>query len=246
MRQPRIHTPQDLTPGALIHLEEQASHHLCQVLRMRAGQSLILFNGRGGEYHGQIHKADRRACEIRLESFDPIERESPLQIHLGLALSKGDRFDWALQKATELGVSEITPLITARTEVRLKGDRLEKKHNHWQRLIESACEQSFRTRLPLLHPCLDYADWLQQCSGVGFILHPGLSESDWTSTTNPGRLSLTIGPEGGFDEQEIQQARLAGLQGLSLGPRILRTETAPLVAIGILQWRWGDFRPLDQ
>ncbi len=208
---------------------------------MRAGEPLILFNGKGGEYQASIKEADKRGCIVSLESFDSIDRESPLQIHLGLALSKGERFDWALQKATELGVTQITPLITARTEVRLDQKRLQKKMSHWQRLIESACEQSLRTKLPELHECQSLNDWFEQQSGFGFILHPGLPGSNWASAENPRQVSLTIGPEGGFDEHEVEAAQKAGLQGLSLGTRILRTETAPLTAISILQWRWGDF-----
>lgn len=240
MRTPRIFTEQALATGRLVTLEQQASRHLCQVLRFKSGQPLILFNGNGGEYQAVIQAANPKACQIRIDSYDPVDRESPLHIELGLALSKGDRFDWALQKATELGVSAIRPLMTERTEVRLKGERLNKKMGHWQRALAHACEQSGRNRLPLFREPLNYSDWLPKVdtSQPAYLLHPGLDEEAPAAT--PQQLTLAVGPEGGFGDGEVQAALDAGFQGLSLGPRVLRTETAPLAALTLLQWRWGD------
>ncbi len=242
MRTPRIYTAQALQAGQLVRLEGSASRHLCQVLRLRGGDPLILFNGRGGEYRAELETADARACSVRLLEHDPNERESPLFIHLGLGLSKGDRFEWALQKATELGVSRITPMLTERTELRLDAARMEKKLTHWQRLIESSCEQCHRTRLPLLDASCEWQSWLGQASDVpSFILHPNSAGSRLTESNPPTTVRLAIGPEGGFSANEIEQALQAGFQPLALGPRVLRTESAPLAGISVLQWLWGDW-----
>lgn len=242
MRIPRIFVGQKLAPATQITLDSDASRHLCQVLRCRDGQDLVLFDGIGGEYSARVVKADKRACHVQLLEFDSQNRESPLKITLGLAMSKGDRFDWALQKSTELGVFCIQPLITERSELHLNAERLAKKMEHWKRLIISSCEQCQRNLSPTLEAPLEFPDWASQDrQGPAFILQPGAtSEGLASKTTEIENVSLAIGPEGGFSQTEVELALSKGFVGMPLGPRILRTETAPVAAISILQWHWGD------
>jgi 16S rRNA (uracil1498-N3)-methyltransferase len=242
MRLPRIYSDQDLAVNTQVVLEEAASRHLCQVLRCKAGQPLVLFNGRGGEYSAVLEQADHRACRVSIDVFDPVNRESPLKIHLGLALSKGDRFDWALQKSTELGVFAIYPLLTERTEMHLTEERMSKKMLHWERLISSSCEQSQRNVPPQLHNPLSLEQWLSlDRQGACFFLQPGAEISTLVPGATPVESAhLAIGPEGGFSQAEYGLALARGFVAMPLGPRILRTETAPVAAISVLQWLWGD------
>lgn len=242
MRIPRIFVDQDLAPATQINLDSDASRHLCQVLRCRDGQELILFNGTGGEYSARIVEADKRACRVQLLNFDSTNRESPLKITLGLAMSKGDRFDWALQKSTELGVFCIQPLITERSELRLNTERMAKKIEHWKRLILSSCEQCQRNVPPALEAAMTLEEWLaQERRGPAYILQPGANPDNFVGTDNKiTDVSLAIGPEGGFSQEEVELALSEGFVGMPLGPRVLRTETAPVAAISILQWHWGD------
>lgn len=242
MRNPRIFVDQHLASDSEIQLDESASRHLCQVLRFKNGQKLTLFNGTGGEYSATVILADKRACRIRLGDFNSADRESPLKICLGLAMSKGDRFDWALQKSTELGVASIQPLITEHTELRLNQERLAKKMEHWRRLIASSCEQCQRNLLPELAEPMTIREWVSEDrSGPALILQPGAKPENLSSKLHGfQQLSLAIGPEGGFSDTEIEFALSKGFIGMPLGPRILRTETAPVAVISILQWGWGD------
>ncbi len=241
MRIPRVYVNQPLESGQTTILTDSAAHYITRVLRMGEGRPLILFNGQGGEHHGYILEADKKNVRIQLETFIAEDRQSPLHIELAIGLSRGERWDFVLQKATELGVNRIVPLITERTEVKLKGDRLEKKHQHWQQIGISACEQSQRNRLPDLEQLTNFQQYVNEAKGAAkFVLHHrdslGLSEAH-----APGSVSLLIGPEGGLSEEEISIAQSAGFQPLTLGPRVLRTETAPIVAISLLQHLWGDF-----
>lgn len=240
MRIPRIFTPQNLTSGLMLMLEEAPSHHLMKVLRMQAGRELILFNGEGGEFRACIHALHKKQVEVRLGEFTAANRESPLQLELAIGMSRGERMDWVLQKATELGVTRITPLLTERTEVKLNGDRLDKKMDHWQQIVISACEQSQRNMLPQLNSPKSLAEWLPFVdTQMKFVLHhrdnQGLAAAQVTES-----VALLIGPEGGLSELEIEQALAAGFAALTLGPRVLRTETAPIAAISLVQYLWGD------
>ena len=166
--------------------------------------------------------------------------ESPLAIHLGQGLSRGERMDWAIQKATELGVSEITPIMSERCEVRLKDERAEKRLSHWRQVAISACEQCGRSRVPVIHPPVLLSDWIKTTEAdLKLVLHP-VSEP-LASHAKPGRLAFLIGPEGGLTDNEIEQAQASGFQPARLGPRVLRTETAPVVALAVAQQLWGDF-----
>lgn len=246
MRVPRIFLDQEMSLGQISELDAFASGHICRVLRMKAGRALIVFNGRGGEYHALLKEADSRRAQIEIENFDPINRESPLQIHLGLALSRGDRFDWAIQKSVELGVASITPLECARSDRIGDTNRKTKKLDHWKKLIVAACEQSGRTAIPQITEPQSCDLWLQQSKGgAGFLLHPTgqpISEkiAELHRPLSPQAINLAIGPEGGFDEMEEQLFEAGGFANVAFGPRVLRTETAPVAVIALFQSLLGD------
>jgi len=241
MRIPRLYSDVPLSAHSSVVLGEAAAHYLAKVLRMSAGRELIVFDGQGGEYQAQIAVVDKKSLTLNLGAFNPELRESPLAVELAIGLSRGERFEWVLQKATELGVAAISPLVTERIEVKLSGDRLSKKLEHWRQIIISACEQCGRTRVPrLVEPRL-LSQWLaQRPAGPGFVLHHRTAQRLGDIAPKPRSVSLLIGPEGGLSEAEIEQAIQAGLSPLSLGPRVLRTETAPIAALSILQYQWGD------
>lgn len=242
MRNPRIYTPQPLSADSTLALDEAASHHLARVLRFQLGQTLTLFNGDGSEYAATISAIDKRNVTVKIESANFIERESPLAIHLGIAISKGDRMDLVIQKAVELGVTSITPLISERVEVRLQGERAEKKLQHWQGIVIAACEQCMRNKLPQLNPITSLHDWIdREQSECKFVLHHR-SETRFDEIKKPQSVALLIGPEGGLSETEIAAAERKEFSSLRLGPRVLRTETAPLAALALIQFCWGDFR----
>ncbi|MBB3048400.1 16S rRNA (uracil1498-N3)-methyltransferase [Litorivivens lipolytica] len=241
MRIPRIYTDQPLSKGAELQLDDSASRHLCQVLRLNRGDVLVLFNGDGCSYPARISHADKKKAQVTVEDCDQRALESPFPIHLGIALSKGDRFDWVLQKATELGVTAITPLQTQRVDVKLNRERAEKKQRHWQQVIISACEQCGRNRLPQLAEPQTLQDWLGEVEAdQKWVLSPA-HEGGLRPSQSASSAALLVGPEGGLEDDEVKLALNAGFEALQLGPRILRTETAPLAAISILQFCWGDF-----
>ncbi len=207
---------------------------------MQAGRDLILFNGEGGEYSAIITVAGKKVVQVEVREFSKDDRQSPLKIHLGIGISRGERFDYVLQKATELGVSHITPLFTERTEVKLTGSRLEKKWQHWQQVTISSCEQCQRNLLPQLHHAQTLEQWLPQVDEASrFVLHHR-SEMNLSDTQAPRSVALAIGPEGGLSDREIIECENHEFQALTLGPRVFRTETAPLAAISIMQYLWGD------
>ena len=243
MRIPRIYTGQALLGNARIELEPGPSAHVARALRMREGDKLTLFNGEGGEYPAEIAAIDKKKVLVTTGAHQALELESNLHIHLGIAVSRGDRMDWIVQKATELGVDALTPLFTERTEVKLAGDRAAKKIHHWQQIAISACEQCGRNRLPMIHALQELDHWLASTEAQRkFVLHHRADPAGGASE-KPASIALLVGPEGGLSDQEISMAEQAGFQSLRLGPRILRTETAPLAAIAILQAHWGDMQP---
>lgn len=240
MRIPRIYTPHSLTAGQSLVLEDAAAHYLGKVLRMQPGRELVLFNGQGGEFQAQIADMGKKQVTIAIGEFSAADRESPLQLELAIGVSRGERMDWVLQKATELGVTRITPLLTERTEVKLAGERQDKKVLHWQHILISACEQCQRNTLPLLSEPRDLDDWLAQVDAQHkFVLHHRDSNGLPDDTT-VASVALLIGPEGGLSDHEIERARVKDFAPLTLGPRVLRTETAPIAAISLVQYRWGD------
>ncbi|MEN0038185.1 MAG: 16S rRNA (uracil(1498)-N(3))-methyltransferase [Cellvibrio sp.] len=241
MRIPRIFTEQRLQTGELAELEESASHHLSKVLRMQAGRELILFNGKGGEFAATIHEVSKKHVTVSVATHTADNRESPLVLELAIGISRGERFEWVLQKATELGVTKITPLITERTEVKVGGDRQEKMLDRWQQILVSACEQCQRNLLPELSAPIHISDWLNTVnSEFRFVLHHRDSKT-LPADQKPNSVSLLIGPEGGLSETEITLAQEKNFNALTLGPRVLRTETAPVAAISLVQYLWGDF-----
>lgn len=240
MATPRIYTGQTLAPGQTFTLEPGASQHLARALRKVAGDQLTLFNGDGIDYAAELVNVERKAVVVQVNGVIPGHFESPLVIHLGVAISRGERMDWVVQKATELGVAAISPLYTARSGVKLAGERADKKVRHWRNIAISACEQCGRNRLPTIANPLDLSEWLVSTEApLRLVLHHRAAPAQ-TPQTAPENLALLVGPEGGLSAAEIEAAEAAGYASLSLGPRVLRTETAPLAALAILQARWGD------
>jgi 16S rRNA (uracil1498-N3)-methyltransferase len=240
MRIPRIYTKQSLQPNASIALEAGPSHHIARALRMSEGDKVRLFNGEGGEFLATLSEVGKKSVQVSTFDHQPLELETPLRIELGIAISRGDRMDWVIQKATELGVASIAPLTSERTEVKLKGDRAHKKLQHWRQITISACEQCGRNRLPVLHPLASLESWIGGVEAERkFVLHHRDTGAEKSSAT-PSDVAVLIGPEGGLSLGEISAAGSFGFEALTLGPRILRTETAPLAALAILQARWGD------
>lgn len=242
MRLTRLHVDAELIPGAEIALPNAQARHAVQVLRLERDAPLVLFNGDGYDYPARLTDLGRDRARALVESRGDPEPAPVLDIHLALGISKGERMDFAIQKAVELGVTRITPLFTRRAQVRLDGARLDKRLEHWRGVIVSACEQSGRRRLPVLEPMRELDAWLERPHTGGLLLDP-LAERALTALPTPeSGLTLLIGPEGGLDPRELEAARCQGFQGVRLGPRILRTETAPLAAIAVIQVLWGDFR----
>lgn len=242
MKLPRIFSPRALQSGTRQILDETAIRHL-RVLRLRVGASLVLFDGLGGEYSGELLGLERHHAEVLVGKFHPVESESPLSLTLIQAVSKGERMDWLIQKAVELGVAEIRPVFSGRSVVQLDARRAEKRHAHWQGVIRNACEQCGRNRLPVLHaPCALEAVWSSLGPGLQLVLDPlggqRLREISRPDPASP--VQLLVGPEGGFDQEELTVAGRQGFVSIQLGPRVLRTETAGITTIAALQTLWGD------
>ncbi|MCA6060577.1 16S rRNA (uracil(1498)-N(3))-methyltransferase [Thalassolituus sp. ST750PaO-4] len=241
MSGPRIYSAADLSSGLRTELDDQAFAHLIRVLRMNDGDPVRLFNGDGHEYAGQLCDVQKKSASVLVGDILRSEADTPLKLQLGQVVSKGDRMDFTIQKATELGISDITPLWSERCEVRLKGERLDKKMEHWQKVAISACEQSGRNRIPTIHQPQYFADWAKNNNAdVRLLLHPH-RQKPLRDYPQPASVALLVGPEGGFSEQEVEMAMSSGFAGLTLGPRILRTETAALAALSVFQFQWGDF-----
>lgn len=241
MRIPRIHLPQPLAVGDEVALPETAAHHLVRVLRLGPGAPLRLFNGAGGEYAAVLTAVDKRRAGARLQAFDPREAELPFRVVLAQAVSRGDRMDLTLQKAVELGVAAIVPLRSARSAPLPSGERLARRMAHWRGIVVSACEQCGRNRLPEIAAPIDLGVWLAQPpDGTRLVLDPEAGRPLRGVPLAPGALTLLVGPEGGLDDDELARAGRAGCLPIALGPRILRTETAALVALAQLQLLHGD------
>lgn len=240
MRIPRLYLPQPIAAGDEVTLDERCHRHAVQVLRLRPGARLVLFNGDGNDYPAELTRAERRDSAARVLDRLPNLAESPLAITLVQGIAKGDHMDYSLQKAVELGVQAVVPVLCERSVLRLDDRRLEKKYDHWQGILISACEQSGRSRLPRLSPVQPLADWLDGFSGHGVVLDPRAEQNLSACPRPAGASSALVGPEGGLTDEELDRARTAGLNGIRLGPRILRTETAASTILAALQLRWGD------
>ncbi len=241
MRIPRIYQPGSLASGAVVELSDGAANHLTRVLRLPAGAALTLFNGEGGEYTATLHEVGKRSATATVGEFSAREVESPLAITLAQGIARGERMDYAIQKATELGVVRVVPVITERCNVRLSDERWEKKLQHWQAVAISACEQCGRNRIPVIEHPLLLQTWLAQDSNdLRLTLDPQAGGGIAAIAETPSQASLLVGPEGGLSEIELKSAQHAGYRGIQLGPRVLRTETAGITALAVLQARWGD------
>jgi 16S rRNA (uracil1498-N3)-methyltransferase len=241
MRISRLYVNSLLSVGENLRLDEESAHYLRTVLRLKKGFQLTVFNGDGQEYAAQVELASREGVWLAIGAGHFRDTESPLFTHLGLGISRGERMDFALQKAVELGVSRITPLLTEHCVVRLDEDKKGPRLHHWQRIIRSACEQSGRNRLPSIDAPLKLEDWLEQPSGLRLFLDPEATSSLDSLLPADRRVTLLSGPEGGFAKHERDWARQAGFMPIRLGPRILRTETAVLAALAAVQTLWGDW-----
>ncbi|MGD8592305.1 MAG: 16S rRNA (uracil(1498)-N(3))-methyltransferase [Gammaproteobacteria bacterium] len=248
MRIPRIYQAETLTVGQEVQLDSQATVHVARVLRLREGDAIVVFNGQGGEYHGIVGRLDKRSVTIHLQNFIEADVESPLKIILAQGISRGERMDYTVQKAVELGVSAIVPLQTERTVVNLNAERKERRRQHWQTVVYSACEQSGRNMVPHVDPVIMLSNWLQTLSvktageDSKFVLNHRVDSGVDSLPLNAQQpITVLIGPEGGLAEDEITQAEQAGFVSVCLGPRVLRTETAALAFISVLQAKCGDF-----
>ncbi len=241
MRITRVYADQPLAAESSVELGAGVAHYLGTVLRLTAGDTVHPFNGNDGEFRATIE--DIRKKRIRLQLHEPLPRrgDPPLRIHLGLGLSRGERMDYAVQKATELGATSLTPLFTSNSEVKLNPKRAAKRRDHWQKVAISACEQSGRC-LPLrIADPMTLTEWLRvRKDGPAFVLDQRATSSFPTAAPNSEDLTLLSGPEGGLDEAEFETALAHDFRQVRMGPRILRTETAPLVALSLVQYLYGD------
>jgi 16S rRNA (uracil1498-N3)-methyltransferase len=230
-----------LSPGAEIALPETAARHAVTVLRLQVGDALNLFNGEGGEYRAHLVAVSKREARARIIEFHATERESPVDITLALGISAGERMDYSLQKATELGVSAIQPLATERSVVKLAGERADKRLQHWQHVVIAACEQCGRNRVPAVAPVQKFYAYLAALDRNKRLLLLSPDATTPLKQVAPAASAvLLIGAEGGLAPAECEAAQAIGFEPVSLGPRILRTETAPVAAMAVLQALWGD------
>ncbi|HUR40394.1 MAG TPA: 16S rRNA (uracil(1498)-N(3))-methyltransferase [Verrucomicrobiae bacterium] len=240
MNEPRVYVDIELREGDIVTLPQEAYHHLVVVLRRMKGDAVTLFNGRGGEYGVTLESIAKRSVDARVTAFRDVSRESALPVTLAQAVSKGERMDFTIQKAVELGVTEIQPLITDHVVVKLSEERWARKLEHWQSVAVSACEQSGRTRIPRIAPVIDLRDWLNAlpAGALKLVLAPGAAAGRLTRRAEP--IALLVGPEGGLSDMELKLTDISGFVPVPLGPRILRTETAGMVALAVIQSAWGD------
>jgi len=240
MRNPRFYDPQTIVVASEIVLGEDATQHI-RVLRLKVGAKITLFNGQGGEFIATLCDVQKRSCSALINVFHETDNESPLHLHLGQVISRGDRMEFVIQKAVELGVKEITPLLSERCGVKLNTERMEKKQQQWQKIAIAACEQSGRNLVPIIHSTTQLTSWCESSdSATKLTLHPRAKYSINTLPSDIQRIRLLIGPEGGLTDHEIELTESLNFTETLLGPRVLRTETAALTAIAALQCRFGD------
>jgi 16S rRNA (uracil1498-N3)-methyltransferase len=241
MRIPRIYHPEFITAGSEIALSEDAANHVGRVLRMSTGQAIQLFDGSNQVFEAEIIQADKKSVRVNVLNTETDDRESPLHIHLGQVMSRGEKMEFTIQKSIELGVSLITPLFSERCGVKLDAERLNKKLQQWQKIAIAACEQSGRNVVPEIRPAMTLEQWCaEEESGLKLNLHPRASASINTLPQPVERVRLLIGPEGGLSADEIAMTARYAFTDILLGPRVLRTETTALTAITALQVRFGD------
>lgn len=242
MSTPRFFIEQKLALGAKFLLPPGPARHAARVLRLTPGDILQLFNGQGGAYAARIEQIRKDEVEVRVTAFEDRDCESPLQVLLAQGISSGERMDYTLQKAVELGVAAIQPIAAKRSVVKLAGERADKRVAHWQGVVNSACEQSGRNRVPAVAQPLSLANWLAQRPIGRLLFLSPLANTRLTDFPEPQGLQILVaGPEGGFEAEEIAALESADAIAVRLGPRVLRTETAALAALAAMQMAWGDF-----
>lgn len=244
MRIHRVYTQQPLEPGEPVSLDGRQAHYLGRVLRVAPGQSVVLFNGDGNDYACEVRGLGKSAMTVEVNARLPARAESRLRLVLAQAVSRGERMDQTLQKCTELGVHGFQPLWSERVEVRLKGEKLDRRLQHWQGVVISACEQSGRARVPEVLPAMALPEWAARPAKLPrVVLAPGSGRSLAALDRTSG-VELLVGPEGGFSDNELAMLRSFGAQPVALGPRVLRTETAGPAAVAVLQALLGDLGSL--
>ncbi|MBY5947520.1 16S rRNA (uracil(1498)-N(3))-methyltransferase [Photobacterium rosenbergii] len=241
MRIPRIYHPELLPNSGIVMLSDDAANHVGRVMRMQAGQEVLLFDGSNAEFPAVITNASKKSVEVEIQARNESSVESPLDIHLGQVVSRGEKMEFTIQKSVELGVNTITPLISERCGVKLNADRFDKKLQQWQKIAISACEQCGRNTVPEIRPIMKLEDWCaEQYDGLKLNLHPRANYSINTLPAPVSKVRLLIGPEGGLSAEEISMTEEYKFDEILLGPRVLRTETAAMTAITALQVRFGD------
>jgi 16S rRNA (uracil1498-N3)-methyltransferase len=245
MRLTRVYVDTELRPGSIVELPRETAQHVAKVLRARSGDQIVLFNGDGREYAGAIDGIRGSRVTAAVGEGTDVDRESPLGVTLIQCIPRGDRMDFIVQKATELGVRRIVPVLSQRSVVRLDAEQAESKATHWRAVALNACEQCGRARLPTLDTPVSLVNYLGGTAGAPhrLVLEPDVEPSDMPARLE-GQVEIAIGPEGGFADEELEAFRLAGFVGVRLGPRILRTETAAIAALTWLQTRYGDMQTL--
>jgi 16S rRNA (uracil1498-N3)-methyltransferase len=241
MRVSRLYVDLPLALNEQVELDDDSGHYVRTVLRLKKDDAVILFNGNGGEYVCVLGEVSRKTVLIMIKSWSDRSVESPLQVTLGLGISRGDRMDLSVQKAVELGANQITPLLTERCVVQFKGDKKPQRLQHWQKIAQHATEQSGRTVLPELAEVATLQNWVSNQQGLKVFLDPYAEKSLAELQPDGMKVTLLTGPEGGFSDQERSIAKAAGFIPVRLGSRILRTETAAIAALAAVQMLWGDF-----
>lgn len=247
MRIPRIFIDTELNENSTLALPDSAFQHLCKVLRLKSDHPIRVFNGR--EFNGKIGQFDATLCDVEKRSanihvtnFEALDNESPILVTVGQTLSRGERMDYAIQKSVEAGVFAIQPLFSERCEVKLQDSRAEKRQQHWQQVAISAAEQCGRGVVPIVHPPIELSEWVSNCNEMLTLTlhhHSAKPIRQYEKPSN-NQVALLIGPEGGLSEKEVQLSEKSGFNAITLGPRVLRTETAPVVALSVINTLWGD------
>jgi len=239
---PRIHCDLRLGPGAQFSLAAEAAQHVAKALRLKSGDSIVVFDGRGGEYEATLTRIDKERVDVKVGAWRDVDMEPPLRLGLVQGLPEADKMDWIIQKSVELGAAWIQPIVCDRSVVRLSGERAARRESHWRRVAIAACEQSGRNRIPEVRPTLGFQSWIAvPATQPRWMLMPG-AQAIATKAKPEAALELLIGPEGGLSEREQELALSQGAEPVALGPRVLRAETAPVAALAAIQALWGDFR----
>lgn len=241
----RLFVSSELETGQQLQLDKEQAHYVGRVLRLHIGDSMTFFNGEGGEFDATLESIGKNVAVALIGARRDTTAESPLKVHLVQGISRGERMDLVIQKATELGVKRISPILTEYGVIKLDARRAAKRRDHWQGVAQSACEQSGRTRPPLIDELMALNAWFgahTKEADTDLILRPGAATALTSLSAPTTKVCLLIGPEGGFSDTEYEDAALAGFNEVSLGPRILRTETAAFAALAIVQALWGDLR----